>query len=57
MSGEVARDYVRRHLVRTRFDGLGRQVHRCEETGIEWAEERSGTGYGEDVTVLRRLTR
>jgi hypothetical protein len=57
MSGEVARDYVRRHLVRSRVDGLGREVQRCEETGIEWAEESSGTGYGEDVTVLRRLAR
>jgi hypothetical protein len=57
MSGEVARDYVRTHLDRVRTDGLGRAVHRCEQTGIEWAEERSGTGYGQDVTVLRRLTR
>jgi hypothetical protein len=57
MSGAVARDYLRTHLERTREDGMGRDVHRCAESGVEWVEERSGTGYGDDVTVLRRLTR
>jgi hypothetical protein len=57
MSGEVARDYARRHLEEARTDGMGRTVHRCPDTEIEWAEERSGTGYGDDVTVLRRLAR
>jgi hypothetical protein len=55
MSGAVARDYSRTHLDQLRTDGMGRPVHRCPETGIEWVEERSGTGYGDDVTVLRRL--
>jgi hypothetical protein len=57
LSGEVARDYLRTHLERDRLDGMGRTVHRCEESGLEWVEDRSGTGYGDDVTVLRRLTR
>jgi hypothetical protein len=57
MSGEVARDYLRTHLDRERIDGMGRAVHRCSTSGVEWVEERSGTGYGDDVTVLRRLSR
>lgn len=55
MSGDVARDYVRVHLVESRTDGVGRPVHRCEESGVEWVEERSGAGYGADVMLLRRL--
>lgn len=55
MSGDVARDYVRVHLVHARLDGAGRPVHRCEETSVEWVEERTGAGYGEGVTLLRRL--
>jgi hypothetical protein len=55
MSGAVARDYRRTHLEQVRIDGMGRPVHRCEGTGIEWAEERSRTGYADDATVLRRL--
>jgi hypothetical protein len=55
MSGAVARDYSRIHLEQVRTDGMGRPVHRCQETGIEWTEERSSTGYADDVTVLRRL--
>jgi hypothetical protein len=55
MSGAVARDYLRTHLEQVRVDGMGRPVHRCQDTGIEWAEERSSTGYADDVTVLRRL--
>lgn len=57
LAGAVARDYARRHLDRTRTDGLGRSVHRCPDTGVDWTEERSATGYGDDVVVLRRLTR
>ena len=57
MSGEVARDYLRGHLDRARTDGLGRTVHRCDESDIEWLEERDATGYGDDTTVLRRLQR
>jgi len=57
LSGAVAHDYVRTHLERARVDGLGRSVHRCDESGIEWTEERSTTGYADDVLVLRRLQR
>jgi hypothetical protein len=57
MSGAVARDYSRTHLVKVRLDGMGRAVHRCEESGIEWTEDHRATGYGDDVTVLRRITR
>ena len=55
MSGEVAREYLRAHLEHGRTDGMGRSVHRCAETDVEWIEERSQSGYGEDVTVLRRV--
>jgi hypothetical protein len=54
LSGAVAADYARRHLDRSRTDGLGRQVHTCPDTGLDWTEERSASGYGEDVVVLRR---
>lgn len=54
MSGEVAREYLRVHLQHDRTDGMGRNVHRCEESGVDWVEERKPGGYGEDVTVLRR---
>ena len=57
MSGEVARDYVRTHLQPSRADGMGRDVHRCAETGQEWVEDRSGSGYRDDVMLLRRLSR
>jgi hypothetical protein len=57
LSGAVASDYVRRHLDRTRTDGLGRVVHRCPDTGVDWTEEHSASGYGEDVLVLRRNLR
>jgi predicted amidohydrolase YtcJ len=56
MSGDVARDYIRTHLQRERVDGMERAVHRCAESGVEWVEEHSGTGYRDDVTVLRRLS-
>ncbi len=57
MSGEVARDYLDTHLQPERTDGMGRAVHRCAATGVTWVEERKPGGYGEDVTVLRRLDR
>jgi hypothetical protein len=55
MSGDVARDYVRVHLQQTRTDGIGRPVHRCDQTEVEWVEEDSGSGYGQGVMLLRRL--
>jgi hypothetical protein len=51
----VVRASRRTHLEQVRTDGMGRPVHLCRQTGIEWAEERSSTGYGDDVIVLRRL--
>jgi hypothetical protein len=57
MSGAVARDYARAHLDRDRVDGMGRTVHRCAVSGVEWTEDHRGSGDGDDVTVLRRLTR
>jgi hypothetical protein len=55
MSGEVAVDYARVHLREHRTDGMGRTVHRCEETSVEWLEEREPGGYADQVLVLRRL--
>ncbi|MFP4635612.1 MAG: hypothetical protein ACLFRD_07120 [Nitriliruptoraceae bacterium] len=55
MSGDVAVEYLQGHLHKERTDGVGRTVHRCSETDVEWIEERSQTGYGSDVTVLRRV--
>jgi hypothetical protein len=57
LSGAVAVDYLRGHLDRLRTDGLGRTVHRCPETGVEWTEERSAGGYGDEILVLRRQLR
>jgi hypothetical protein len=57
LSGAVAAEYTRKHLDRTRTDGLGRAVHRCTSTGVDWTEERSATGYGDEVIVLRRNVR
>ncbi len=54
LSGAVARDYVATHLERRRIDGMGRQVHACPDSEVEWTEERQPEGYGEDVLVLRR---
>lgn len=56
MSGDVARDYVRVHLREAREDGMGRTVHRCEDSAVEWLEESRASNYGEDVTVLRRIS-
>ncbi len=56
VSGDVAREYLLTHLRRDREDGLGRPVHRCEDTDIEWVEDRDADGYASDVTVLRRLS-
>lgn len=55
ISGDMARDFVAAHLEMDRIDGMARRVHRCPDTGIEWVEERQPVGYGDDVTVLRRL--
>lgn len=57
LSGDLAAEYARNHLDRSRVDGLGRAVHRCPSTGVDWTEERSTTGYGDDVLVLRRILR
>lgn len=57
LSGRVARDYARVHLDRVRTDGMGRTVHRCPDTSVEWTEEHQAEGYGEDVVVLRRRDR
>ena len=57
MSGDVARDYITSHLEQVRVDGVGRPVHRCGDTGIEWTEERSASGYSNDAIVLRRGSR
>jgi hypothetical protein len=57
MSGEVAREYLRVHLQDQRTDGMGRTVHQCVETGIEWLEEKRPSGYGDEGLVLRRVQR
>jgi hypothetical protein len=57
LSGAAAAEYARKHLDRARTDGLGRVVHRCTATGVDWTEEHSASGYGEDVIVLRRNVR
>lgn len=54
LSGDIAAEYVRKHLDHDRTDGMGRRVHRCPDTEVEWTEERRVEGYGEDITVLRR---
>lgn len=54
LSGDVAREYVVQHLEDLRIDGMGRTIHRCPDTDVEWAEEREPGGYGDDVMVLRR---
>jgi hypothetical protein len=56
MSGEVARDYARKHLHEDRTDGMGRPVLRCPTSEVEWVEDRSPGGHG-DAVVLRRLQR
>ena len=54
MSGDVARDYRAAHLMQRGLDGLGRTIMGCDESDIEWVEEREPNGYGADVIVLRR---
>ena len=53
MSGDVARDYRAAHLMQRGLDGLGRNILGCDESDIEWVEEREPS-YGADVVVLRR---
>lgn len=55
LSGALARDLLDEHLRAMRTDGMGRTVHRCEESEVEWLEERRRGGYSDDVIVLRRL--
>lgn len=57
LSGAVAREYAHKHLDRVRTDGMGRRVHRCPDTAVEWTEEHRIEGYGDDVVVLRRRDR
>lgn len=56
MSGDVARDYIAGHLEQARIDGMGRAVHRCPQTGIEWTEDTKADAYAEEAVVLRRAT-
>ena len=57
LSGPAAQDYLTGHLTVDRTDGMGRQVHRCPTTGVEWVADRSPDGYAEDTLVLRRVLR
>jgi hypothetical protein len=57
LSGDVARELRKRHLEPAGADGMGRAVHRCPDTGIEWLEEREAVGYSGDAIVLRRRLR
>lgn len=57
LSGAVANEYARTHLDTARTDGMGRRIHRCPDTTLEWTEDRRAQGYGKDIVVLRRLTR
>ena len=54
---EEAKELLARHLAHSRVDGMGRPVHRCEDTGIEWIEERHSNGYAGETIVLRRVAR
>ncbi len=54
LSGDVASDYLKTHLQQLRVDGMGRKVHGCPDSDIEWTEEREPGGYAENVLVLRR---
>ncbi|MEX2503427.1 MAG: hypothetical protein WD378_01175 [Egicoccus sp.] len=57
LSGPVAQDYLKGHLDADRTDGMGRQVHRCPHTDVEWVADRSPDGYADEVLVLRRVLR
>ena len=57
LSGELARDYLDVHLQHVRTDGMGRTVHRCEASEVEWVEEHRPSGYDDDVMMLRRVQR
>lgn len=57
LSGAAAQDYLRGHLAVEGTDGLGRQVHRCPGTGVEWVADRGPDGYADDALVLRRVPR
>lgn len=57
LAGAVAAEYARKHLDRSRTDGMGRTVHRCPDTEVEWTEEHRVEGYGDDILVLRRRGR
>jgi hypothetical protein len=54
LSGDVARDYLRTHLQHDRIDGMGRGVHTCPDSDIEWTEDNDAGGYARDALVLRR---
>lgn len=55
LSGALARDLLDKHLREVRTDGMGRIVYLCEDSEVEWLEERQRVGYDDDVSVLRRL--
>ena len=57
LSGALARDLLDHHLREARIDGMGRTIHRCEDSEIEWLEEHQRSGYDDQVTVLRRVQR
>lgn len=57
MTGDVARDYARRHLDQVRTDGVGQTTYRCPDTGTTWVEERAPASHGEDARRLRRSDR
>lgn len=57
LSGDLARDLLDHHLRESRTDGMGRTIHLCEDSDIEWLEEHQRSGYDDHVTVLRRVSR
>lgn len=55
LSGALARDLLDKHLRQVRTDGMGRSIHLCDDSGVEWLEEHRRSGYDDQVTVLRRI--
>jgi len=57
LSGALARDLLDHHLREVRTDGMGRTIHLCEDSEIEWVEDHQRSAYDDEVTVLRRVQR